>query len=52
MRAAFEKARIAILRAQSGCPGGGQLADALPADKFEQWKEVEISFDPNDMRLR
>jgi len=42
---AFQAARRAILRCQSG---GYQL----PADKYDQWKEVEITFDPSGMRLR
>jgi hypothetical protein len=42
---AFEAARRAVLRcAQGGYP--------LPADKYEQWREVEITFDPTTMRLR
>lgn len=42
---AFQAARRAILRCQSG---GYQL----PADKYDQWKDVEITFDPSGMRLR
>ncbi len=42
---AFEAARRAILRCQSG---GYQL----PADKYDQWKDVVITFDPSGMRLR
>ncbi|KQI71157.1 energy transducer TonB [Loktanella sp. 5RATIMAR09] len=42
---AFEAARRAILRCQSG---GYQL----PADKYDQWQEVVITFDPSGMRLR
>ena len=41
----IEAARRAILRCQSG---GYQL----PADKYEQWKDVVITFDPSGMRLR
>lgn len=44
-RAAFESARRAILRCQRG---GYQL----PADKYGQWKDVVIEFDPTGMRLR
>lgn len=36
---AFEAARRAVLR----CQGGGY---PLPTDKFEQWKDVDITFDP------
>jgi len=43
---AFQAARRAILRCQS--PNGYQL----PADKYGQWKDVEITFDPSGMRLR
>lgn len=42
---AFEAARRAILRCQSG-------GYDLPADKYEQWKDVVITFDPSGMRLR
>ena len=42
---AFEAARRAILRCQSG---GYQL----PAEKYDQWQEVVITFDPSGMRLR
>ena len=42
---AFEAARRAILR----CQGGGYQ---LPADKYDQWREVVITFDPSGMRLR
>lgn len=43
---AFGAARRAILRCQN--PNGYQL----PADKYGQWKDVEITFDPSGMRLR
>jgi len=42
---AFEAARRAILRCQSG-------GYDLPADKYDQWQDVVISFDPSGMRLR
>jgi hypothetical protein len=42
---AFQAARRAVLRCQSG---GYQL----PADKYDQWQEVVITFDPSGMRLR
>lgn len=42
---AFEAARRAILRCQSS---GYQL----PAEKYDQWKDVVITFDPSGMRLR
>lgn len=42
---AFEAARRAILRCQSS---GYQL----PPDKYDQWKDVVITFDPSGMRLR
>ncbi len=42
---AFEAARRAILRCQSG-------GYDLPADKYDQWQDVVITFDPSGMRLR
>ena len=42
---AFEAARRAILRCQSS---GYQL----PAEKYDQWQDVVITFDPSGMRLR
>lgn len=42
---AFQAARRAILRCQSG-------GYTLPAEKYDQWREVEITFDPSGMRLR
>ena len=43
---AFAAARRAILR----CQGSGGYD--LPAEKYGQWKDVEITFDPSGMRLR
>lgn len=43
---AFAAARRAILRCQ------GQGGYNLPAEKYGQWKDVEITFDPSGMRLR
>lgn len=45
IQTAFGAARRAILRCQSD---GFQL----PEDKYDQWREVEMTFDPNGMRLR
>lgn len=42
---AYNAARRAILR----CQGEGY---ALPAEKYDHWKEVEITFNPNEMRTR
>lgn len=42
---AFQAARRAILR----CQGDGYT---LPADKFDQWKTVEMTFNPESMRIR
>ena len=42
---AFQAARRAILRCQMG---GYQL----PADKYDQWKDVTMTFGPSGMRLR
>ncbi|MGB3556812.1 MAG: cell envelope integrity protein TolA, partial [Jannaschia sp.] len=42
---AFESARRAVIR----CANGGY---ALPVEKYEQWREIEMTFDPTTMRLR
>lgn len=42
---AFQSARRAVLRCQ-------KEGYDLPAAKFEQWKEIEMTFNPADMRLR
>lgn len=44
-RQAFEAARRAIIRC-------GARGYQLPADKYEQWKEIEITFNPDEMRRR
>ena len=44
-RSAFEKARRAILR----CEKGGY---PLPPEKYEQWKNIVMVFNPDGMRLR
>ena len=44
---AFEAARSAIINC-SRRTGGYQL----PEEKYEQWREVELTFDPTQMRLR
>jgi hypothetical protein len=45
IQTAFEAARRAVLRCQAdGFP--------LPEDKFEQWRLVEMTFNPADMRIR
>lgn len=44
-RQAFEAARRAIIRC-------GARGFPLPAEKFEQWKNMELVFDPNGMRMR
>ena len=43
--AAFQSARRAVLRCQKE---GYDLSD----DKYEQWKEIEMTFNPKDMRIR
>lgn len=43
---AFLVARRAILR----CQGSGGYR--LPAEKYDHWRDVEITFDPTSMRLR
>jgi hypothetical protein len=42
---AFQAARRAILRCQSS-------GYKLPPEKYDQWQNVEITFDPSGMRLR
>ncbi len=42
---AFEAARRAIIRC-------GSKGFPLPKDKYDQWKELELVFDPNGMRMR
>jgi hypothetical protein len=42
---AFEAARRAIIR----CGANGF---SLPPEKYEEWKELELNFDPSGMRLR
>jgi hypothetical protein len=44
-RQAFEAARRAIIRC-------GARGFPLPADKYEQWREMELVFNPNGMRVR
>ncbi|UWQ06953.1 hypothetical protein [Aliiroseovarius crassostreae] len=41
----FRAARIAVLRC-------GQRGYDLPTDKYSQWRQIELTFDPNKMRLR
>ncbi len=45
IEAAFQAARRAILRC-------GARGYQLPADKYDQWKQVEITFDPSGMQFR
>ncbi|MGB3409136.1 MAG: energy transducer TonB, partial [Jannaschia sp.] len=42
---AFEAGRRAIVRC-------GQGGFELPDEKFEQWREIEMTFDPEQMRSR
>jgi|GEM_PF-1911042 len=46
INSAYQAARRAVLRCQS--TGGFQLPD----DKYEQWRQVEMTFDPSGMQLR
>ena len=41
----FEVARRAIIRC-------GKNGFSLPQDKYDQWKDLELVFDPNGMRMR
>ena len=45
VNSAFERARRAVLR----CQRGGY---DLPADKYEHWREVEITFNPEGMQFK
>jgi hypothetical protein len=42
---AFEAARRAIIRC-------GATGFALPADKYGQWQEIEMTFNPERMRVK
>lgn len=44
-RGAFEAARRAIIRC-------GARGFPLPADKYDQWREMELVFNPDGMRMR
>lgn len=44
-RAAFDKARRAILRCQKG-------GYDLPKDKYAHWRNIELTFNPEGMRIR
>lgn len=44
-RIAFEAARRAVIRC-------GVRGYPLPADKYDQWREIEMTFDPTNMRIR
>lgn len=46
VQTAFQVARRAVLRCQ-GSDGYG-----LPAEKYDQWREIEMTFNPATMRLR
>ena len=43
---AFQAARRAILRCQ------GSEGYDLPQEKYQQWKQIEMTFNPDEMRLR
>ena len=45
VKQAFETARRAIIRC--GAPGF-----QLPSDKYEQWKDIEMTFNPERMRIK
>ena len=45
VRQAFEAARRAIIRC-------GARGFPLPAEKYDQWRNMELVFDPNGMRMR
>jgi hypothetical protein len=45
VRTAYEAARRAILRC-------GNDGFPLPAEKYQQWAQVEMTFNPEGMRVR
>ena len=45
-RQAFESARRAIIRC------GADGFKNLPPDKFNQWRDIELTFNPENMRIR
>ena len=45
LETAFEAARRAILR----CQRGGYI---LPSEKYSHWQDIEITFNPENMRIR
>jgi len=47
VRAAFDRARTAVLNCQR--QNGGFPLDAA---QFEQWRNVEMTFNPESMRIR
>ena len=47
VKAAFDSARRAILRCPKG--GGGYK---LPIEKYDHWRDIEITFNPEKMRLK
>ena len=47
-RIAFERARTAVAR----CQNKGRDGYDLPSDKYDQWKDIELTFDASSMRLR
>ncbi|RME16810.1 MAG: energy transducer TonB, partial [Alphaproteobacteria bacterium] len=44
-RRAFEAARRAVIRC-------GLRGYPLPAEKYAQWREIEMTFDPSNMRIK
>ena len=45
IRQAFEAARRAVLRC-------GTSGYDLPVESYDHWREIEITFNPEEMRLR
>jgi len=44
-RGAYEAARRAVIRC-------GAQGFPLPPGKYDQWREIEMTFDPSNMRIR
>ena len=45
---AFQAARRAVLR----CQTRGRAGYELPREKYDQWREIEMTFNPERMRIK
>ena len=46
VKTAFQKARGAVLRCKN------KMGENLPPEKYEHWRQIEMRFDPSNMRTR